>query len=53
MKKLFTVLMLSAFTFGTFAATAHTAMQQDTSKHKKSKSDTTKKPMKKDSTKHS
>jgi hypothetical protein len=50
MKKLFTVLMLSAFTFGTFAATAHTVMQQDTSK--KSKRDTTKKPMKKDTTKH-
>jgi hypothetical protein len=45
MKKLVTVLMLSAFTFGTFVASANTGMQQDTTKKKKettTKKDTTK-----------
>lgn len=47
MKKLATVLMLSAFTFGTLVASANT-MQQDTTKKKKettTKKDTTKKPV--------
>ena len=46
MKKLVTVLMLSAFTFGTFVALANTGLQQDTTKKKKetTKKDTTKKP---------
>ncbi|WP_426670178.1 hypothetical protein ACPPVU_02820 [Mucilaginibacter sp. McL0603] len=46
MKKLVTVLMLSAFTFGTFVASANTGLQQDTTKKKKetTKKDTTKKP---------
>ena len=40
--------MLSAFTFGTFVASANTGMQQDTTKKKKettTKKDTTKKPV--------
>jgi hypothetical protein len=47
MKKLVTVLMLSAFTFGTFVASANTGIQQDTTKKKKetTKKDTTKKPV--------
>ena len=48
MKKLATVLMLSAFTFGTLVASANTHMQQDTTKKKKettTKKDTTKKPV--------
>jgi hypothetical protein len=46
MKKLATVLMLSAFTFGTLVASANT-MQQDTTKKKTTttKKDTTKKPV--------
>jgi hypothetical protein len=45
MKKLFAALLLSAFTFGTFVASAHPVkMQQDTTK--KAKKDTTKAPKK-------
>ena len=47
MKKLFAALMLSAFTLGTFVATASPVMQQDTTKKKKTetkKDTTTKKP---------
>jgi hypothetical protein len=46
MKKLFAALLLSAFTFGTFVASAHTVkQQQDTTK--KMKKDTSKKDPKK------
>lgn len=53
MKKLFSMLMLSAFTFGTIAVSATPVMQQDTAKKKKHettkkdtvKKDTTKKPV--------
>ncbi len=46
MKKLFAALMLSAFTLGTFVATASPVMQQDTTKKKTDtkKDTTTKKP---------
>ncbi|HVV54865.1 MAG TPA: hypothetical protein VHC47_06055 [Mucilaginibacter sp.] len=48
MKKLFAVLILSAFTLGAFAETVHPVMQQDTTKkEKKMKKDTSKKPPKK------
>ena len=47
MKKLFAVLMLSAFTFTSIAAVARPAIQQDTTKRHKMKKDT----MKKDTTK--
>jgi Ni/Co efflux regulator RcnB len=40
MKKVLITLILSAFTLGTFVATAHPAMQQDTTK--KAKRDTMK-----------
>jgi len=43
MKKLISILTLSVFTLGTFAASASPVMQKDTSKTKK---DTTKKPSK-------
>jgi len=43
MKKLFAALLLSAFTFGTIAVSAHPTMQQDTIKKHKMKRDTTKK----------
>ncbi|MBS1528453.1 MAG: hypothetical protein JST19_22590 [Bacteroidetes bacterium] len=44
MKKFAAMLMLSAFTFMTVAASAHTKMQQDTTKKQTTKKDTTKKP---------
>jgi hypothetical protein len=45
MKKLFAMLVLSAFTLGAFAEAVHPVMQQDTTKkEKKMKKDTTKKP---------
>ena len=43
MKKLFAALLLSAFTFGTLAVSAHPIMQQDTIKKHKMKRDTMKK----------
>ena len=43
MKKLFAALLLSAFTFGAIAVSAHPSMQQDTTKKHKMKRDTMKK----------
>jgi hypothetical protein len=48
MKKLFAVMMLSAFTLGTFVAAASPVMKQDTTKKHKMKKDTS---MRRDTTK--
>jgi pentapeptide MXKDX repeat protein len=42
MKKLFAALLLSAFSFGALAVSAHPSMQQDTTKKHKMKRDTMK-----------
>jgi hypothetical protein len=44
MKKLFAVLMLSAFTFGGIAMASTPTMKSDTTKKSKAKKDTTAKP---------
>jgi hypothetical protein len=45
MKKLFAVMLLSAFTFGTLVVSADPSVKTDTTKKEKSKKDTTtKKP---------
>jgi hypothetical protein len=45
MKKLFAIMLMSAFTFGTLVVSASPKMQTDTTKKEKTKKDTTtKKP---------